>query len=223
VVGAQFPALTRFGLPPRMPSRVPPRLPSLTTAQECTLESTPEGRLEGISGHVDPGGAGQDLAEGPSLRAWQRLWQHDTFTSMSETRSQLVGAFTGYHGGAIFQLTNGQTWQQRHYEYEYTYAYRPMARLYQEGDGWFMAFDCMRQPIEVVSVNILEEGTIISDFKGFDRSSRFQFQNGREWIQAEYKYNYYYAYRPHAIVVDGINGTALYVDGMNDSVRVKRA
>jgi hypothetical protein len=27
---------------------------------------------------------------------------------MSEIRSQLEGAFSGYHGGAVFRLTNGE-------------------------------------------------------------------------------------------------------------------
>ena len=44
---------------------------------------------------------------------------------MNEVRGQLVGAFTGYHDGAAFRLTNGQTWQQRRYKCKYKYKYRP--------------------------------------------------------------------------------------------------
>lgn len=142
---------------------------------------------------------------------------------MNEVESRLVGAFSGYHGGAVFRLTNGQAWQQRHYRYRYKYKYRPCVRIYQEQGRRMMEFDCMDEPIEVVRVNILEDGVIVSDFNGFDGNSRFQFDSGRVWEQAEYKYSYHYAYRPHATVIDGIDGVVLQVEGMSESVRVCRA
>jgi hypothetical protein len=141
---------------------------------------------------------------------------------MNEIHGQLAGAFTGYHGGATFRLTNGHIWQQRRYKYKYKYKYRPHLRLYKEHGRFMMAFDCMDEPIEVVRANVLEDGAIVSDFDGFDGSSRFEFENGRVWEQAEYKYSYHYAYRPHAIVVDGVCGLVLQVEGMNDAVRVRR-
>jgi hypothetical protein len=70
---------------------------------------------------------------------------------------------------------------------------------------------------------VLEEGAIISDFNGFDGSARVQLDSGRVWEQAEYKYSYHYAYRPRAIIVDGVNGITLHVEGMNEGVRVRRA
>src|ERR1700722_14725076 len=117
---------------------------------------------------------------------------------MSEIRGQLVGAFRGYNGGAIFKLTNGQVWQQLRYKYKYKYKYRPKERLYQGHGPWLMEFDCMEEPIEVVRVNVLEEGTIVSDFHGFNANSRFEFQSGRVWQQDEYKYSCHYAkqYQP---------------------------
>ena len=86
-----------------------------------------------------------------------------------------------------------------------------------------MEFDCMDEPIEVVRATVLDEGAIISDFDGFNGHSRFRFESGRVWEQAEYKYSYHYAYRPHAIVVDGVNAVMLHVEGMNEGVRVRRA
>jgi hypothetical protein len=142
---------------------------------------------------------------------------------MSEINSQLVGAFTGYNSGAIFRLTNGQVWQQRYYKYKYIYKYRPTVRICQEGGRWPAEFDCLDEPIEVVRANILEEGVIVSDFSGFDGKSRFEFQSGRVWEQAEYKYSYHYAYRPEAVVIDGVTGVVLHVDGMSEQVGVRRA
>lgn len=141
---------------------------------------------------------------------------------MNEVAGQIEGEFTGYDDGAVFQLTNGQVWQQSRYKYKYKYKYRPRVRIYLEQGRWLMSVDCMDEPVEVTQVNLLEDGTIVSDFKGFDGNSRFEFQNGHVWEQAEYKYSYHYSYRPHAIVVDGVNGITLHVDGMSDSVRVRR-
>jgi len=101
---------------------------------------------------------------------------------MNETHSRLHGAFTGYHDGAVFRLGNGQVWQQCRYRYEYKYKYRPHVTIYEGQDGQtIMAFDCMDEPIEVVRINILEDGVIVSDFNGFDGSSRFAFESGRVW------------------------------------------
>jgi hypothetical protein len=142
---------------------------------------------------------------------------------MNEIHSQLVGAFKGYHGGAIFRLTNGQVWQQRRYKYKYKYKYRPKVRIYEDQGRRMMKVDCMDEPIEVVRASVVDEGAIVSDFNGFDRSSRFQFESGRVWEQAEYKYSYHYAYRPQAIIVDGVDGVVLQVEGMNEHVRVRPA
>ncbi len=80
----------------------------------------------------------------------------------------------------------------------------------------------MSQPIPVVRVNLVEDGTIVSNFTGFFQDARFEFQNGRIWLPAEYKYCYHYAYRPPAIIVDGVNGLELAVEGMSETLRVRR-
>lgn len=136
---------------------------------------------------------------------------------------KLAGAFSGYHGGAVFRLSNGQAWQQRRHKYKYKYAYRPQVRVYRDGSHYFAEFDCMNEAIEVVRVRIVEEGQIVSDFRGFGSDAEFEFRSGNAWEQAEYKYEYHYAYRPNAVVVDGIDGLTLHVDGLSGSVRVRRA
>lgn len=125
---------------------------------------------------------------------------------MGDIRSQIDGGFTGYNDGAVFKLTNGQVWQQKRCKYKYKYRYRPRVRVYKNGGHTFMEFDCMEEPVEVVRVSVIEDGTIISDFDGFEGNSTFQFDNGSVWKQDEYKYTYYYAYRPSAYVIDGIMG-----------------
>jgi hypothetical protein len=141
---------------------------------------------------------------------------------MTESRSRIDGEFNGYDDGAIFKLANGQVWQQKKYQYRYKYAYRPEVRIYRDGTKYMMEVAVMSEPIEVVHVDIMVEGPIVSDFTGFDGDMKFEFKNGQIWQQAEYKYAYRYAYRPDAVIVNGVNGYTLHVDGMSDTVRVKR-
>ncbi len=137
--------------------------------------------------------------------------------------SRIEGDFNGYNDGAIFKLENGQVWQQKRYKYKYKYTYRPHVKIFQNDNGaYFMQLDCMDEPIEVVRVSLVTEGTIVSDFNGFNHNMVFEFQNGQKWEQTESKYKYHYAYRPHAIVVDGINGKVLHVTGMDENVRVQK-
>jgi hypothetical protein len=42
---------------------------------------------------------------------------------------QIKGAHRGYKHGALFELTNGRTWVQTSYQYQYLYSYRPSAEL----------------------------------------------------------------------------------------------
>jgi len=71
---------------------------------------------------------------------------------------------------------------------------------------------------------IVEQGRLKGSFKGFkNRDTLFEFAHGKTWRQAEYKYNYHYAYMPEAKVVqDGVE-CLLYVEGMDEPVRVRRA
>ena len=45
------------------------------------------------------------------------------------SREQIRGSCSGYKRGAVFELTNGQTWEQTSYEYQYSYSYRPDIEL----------------------------------------------------------------------------------------------
>ncbi|HVL69409.1 MAG TPA: hypothetical protein VM364_19280 [Vicinamibacterales bacterium] len=71
---------------------------------------------------------------------------------------------------------------------------------------------------------IVEEGQLKGSFKGFrNRDTVFEFYGSRgKWRQNEYKYHYYYAYMPHARVVEAGGGYEIEVEGMNDRVQVVR-
>lgn len=141
----------------------------------------------------------------------------------TDTHGRLWGSTTGYHDRAVFKRANGQVWQQSQYRYHYHYAYQPMVRLFRDGSQQMLQIEGTQEAVPVVQVFIEVEGQIVSQFRGFKNDAQFEFQNGQIWKPAEYKYQYHYAYRPNAMVVAGVGGSILHVEGMTSSLRVRRA
>jgi hypothetical protein len=68
------------------------------------------------------------------------------------TESRLRGEFTGWDGETVFELDNGQKWQQARYTYRYHYAYRPRAKVYRDGSRYYLEVDGVRDRLEVKRV-----------------------------------------------------------------------
>lgn len=79
----------------------------------------PEVAISQASGHHMLTVAGQSVAV-------RRI--HDVI------ESQIDGPFEGWQGKSVYRLVNGQVWRQSVYTYEYKYAFRPEALVY-EVDG----------------------------------------------------------------------------------------
>ena len=62
-------------------------------------------------------------------------------------RSEVAG------GGTIFELCNGQTWQQTGYAYHYHYAYRPDVLIYYSGSGYQMKVEGVSDSVGVTQIN----------------------------------------------------------------------
>ena len=67
------------------------------------------------------------------------------------------------------------------------------------------------------------ESRIDGTFNGWHGDALFKLLNGQYWIQAEYKYRYKYKYRPRVVISRTGSGYEMEVEGMEDSVRVRRA
>ena len=50
--------------------------------------------------------------------------------------SRIDGDFEGWDGDTIFELTNGQVWQQARYAYRFSYRFRPKVTIFRVG-RWF--------------------------------------------------------------------------------------
>lgn len=66
------------------------------------------------------------------------------------------------------------------------------------------------------------ESSISGAFQGWSGETLFKLSNGQYWVQARYAYRYHYAYRPR-VRISSVNGRyIMQVEGMSDSVEVKR-
>lgn len=66
------------------------------------------------------------------------------------------------------------------------------------------------------------ESQIYGAFTGWKGDALFKLTNGQYWQQAEYKYEYKYSYRPRVVITQTANDYEMEVEGMEDSVRVRR-
>lgn len=64
------------------------------------------------------------------------------------------------------------------------------------------------------------DGYIVSDFEGWDGETLFEMSDGTFWIQAEYSYNYHYAYNPAAVVIQKGSNYYLKVEGIQEILPV---
>lgn len=53
-------------------------------------------------------------------------------------KSQINGEYNGWEGETIYELTNGQVWQQSSYSYEYSYSFMPEVIIYNTGSNYKM-------------------------------------------------------------------------------------
>jgi len=64
-------------------------------------------------------------------------------------KSRLTGHFQGFATDQVFELQNGQTWQQDAVKQRYAYRYRPKATLWQDSNRYYMDIEGMHELIQV--------------------------------------------------------------------------
>lgn len=66
------------------------------------------------------------------------------------------------------------------------------------------------------------ESEISGDFHGWDGETIFKLTNGQIWQQAEYDYEYEYAFQPEVTIYKATGGYKMKVEGMDDTIYVRR-
>jgi hypothetical protein len=77
-------------------------------------------------------------------------------------------------------------------------------------------------PSAPTSTSNVIESRIDGEFEGWEGDTIFRLQNGQVWQQSSYAYRYSYAYSPRVTIYPVSGGYEMKVDGVNDTVRVKR-
>lgn len=127
--------------------------------------------------------------------------------------AQISGRFTGWSGGTLFRLTNGQFWVQTRYAYHYHYAYRPRVRIETNGSHGILEVEGVRSSIEVRRTTATV-GRVKGAFRGWQGQTVVELANGQQWKQKRYHYEYRYSYSPEAIVYQQAGEYLMSVDGM---------
>jgi len=143
--------------------------------------------------------------------------------------SQIDGEFEGWDGDSVFQLTNGQIWQQDEYDYTYHYSYRPQVTIFSVRSGCEMHVDGLGDTIRVRQLVPMFSGCspaiesrIDGQFDGWEGDTIFQLANGQIWQQTQYAYKYRYKYRPTVTIFSASGGCTMQVDGVDRTIRVQR-
>ena len=55
--------------------------------------------------------------------------------------SRIDGEFEGFDRDRVFELTNGQRWQQAVHGYRYHFLYRPVARIWSDGASHYLEIE----------------------------------------------------------------------------------
>lgn len=81
-----------------------------------------------------------------------------------------------------------------------------------------MSVEGMSRPVRVRKLPTDVRRTVSGAWNGWDGKTIVEFTDGSRWEQAEYHYEYRYAYRPQAFLIND----AVLVEEMSKSVRVRR-
>jgi hypothetical protein len=137
-------------------------------------------------------------------------------------QSRIYGAFTGWHGDALFKLVNGQYWLQAECKYSYRYLYRPAVVIIQSGSDCHLEVEGMDGSVRVRMANAIES-RIGGEFNGWSGDTVFELQNGQIWKQARYAYWYHYAYHPEVVIYESNGGYVLCLaDDFANSIAVQK-
>jgi hypothetical protein len=81
-----------------------------------------------------------------SRRFWRRL--SGRYVDLI-TESSIEGECEGFDSHRVFELVNGQEWQQTDYRYKYRYRYRPSARIWRDASGDYIELEGMDELVRV--------------------------------------------------------------------------
>jgi hypothetical protein len=137
--------------------------------------------------------------------------------------SEIVSDFSGFSSGNVYELANGQLWEQEDYEYSYSYKYRPDVKIYKDGIKYMMKVEDMDEMIEVEELEIVTRSKITNDFDGFEYGNVYELINGQKWEQSEVKIKISIKVMPDVIIFNSGGSYKMLVEGVDEPVGVRRS
>ncbi len=102
-----------------------------------------------------------------------------------ETESEIVDEFDGLRQGNVYELQNGQFWEQTEQYSEIDLETRPDARIWNNGGAFVMKVAGVEHAVEVRQIEDVKGIAIVSDFHGFSQGAVFILETGERWEQKD--------------------------------------
>ena len=144
--------------------------------------------------------------------------------------SRINGGFNGFGFDTVFELQNGQFWQQTSFNISSNIALSPKTFVVSDGLAYYIFIEGVTgktkvKPISDISNVALNTDVFITnvgnDFKGFESGATFDLINHGLWQQTSPTYRYHYEYRPEVVVFGTRNNYKMIVPSMGEYVIVE--
>ena len=137
-------------------------------------------------------------------------------------RSVIVSRFTGLNRGNLYELANGQMWEQTEpWNWRWIWN-QPEASIITENGASRLKVEQIDRPVFVSQIHPEFESRITNDFTGFQYGAVFELDNGQAWGQTDTKVEAAMELSPKAVIWMSIYGYKLKVGNVSGSVAVEK-
>jgi hypothetical protein len=63
--------------------------------------------------------------------------------------TKINGEFSGWDGETVFELANGQKWQQARFKHQYRFKYMPRVKIWEVDGKHYLEVDCMTEMLPI--------------------------------------------------------------------------
>jgi hypothetical protein len=142
---------------------------------------------------------------------------------MPYVRSQINGTFQGFQYQRVYELQNGQLWQQIEPYIEIGIQAMPQVLIWDDGGVFRMQVSGMQHQIIVKKIPDPEaESEIVDEFHGLRQGNVYALQNGQLWEQTEFYSEIDIEIRPEARIWNNGGTFVMKVAGIEHPVEVRR-
>lgn len=136
--------------------------------------------------------------------------------------SEIVSDFSGFSSGNVFELSNGDLWEQEDYTTEYSYKTRPDIKIVKDGSDDKLYVEGMKKLVKIKKLDIITKSSISSEFKGFQMGNVYKLSNGQNWEQWDATIQISIKIMPRVVIFSSSGTYKMKVEGIEKVVSVRR-